>query len=347
MKERQTAVINERGEVRLRTEPVPELKAGEVLIRVKASLISPGTEISGIRARREKPGTSPAENPFGYSVAGIIETTSPSHPQLAVGTRVAAMGGGACHANLVCVPVNLVVPIPDNLPFDQAAYACLGATALQSVRRTEPQLGEYGAVLGLGIVGNLTAQLYQLSGAHVIGWERLPARLERARRCGLNDLADLNTADPVAASQAFAAPYGLDFANVAFGGNADEALSQVVKCMKVTPDTHAMGRIVLVGGCQFTMRGGAAMGNLDIRAASRTGPGYHDDAYEHGQDYPGVFVQFTTQRNLREIVSLCAAGRLHVEPLTTHHLSLAKIEEAVELLLNNPNEAIGVILQAD
>ena len=254
------------------------------------------------------------------------------------------MGAGAAlHANYAAVPVNLVVPIPEEVSFEQASYLSLAATALQAVRRTDVKLGEYGAVLGQGIVGNLAAQLYQLSGARVLGWETLPLRAEKAAQCGITTI-DFVKNDPVEPTKSFAGPWGLDFALFAFGGDAEKAFMNIKECMKVSADGHAMGNITLVGGCRVPVDGGAASGNLNIRVSSRTGAGYHDTAWEYGRDYPAAFVQFTTQRNAQELIRLMAEKRLLVDPLTTHRLPLEKIAEAGDLLIEHPDQSLGMIL---
>jgi len=346
MKKRTVAMITGKGEAVTTEQKIPELRRGQALIRVRASLISPGTEMGGVIQRRAQPNADGEAYIFGYANAGEIVEIKGARKGLEAGMRVAAMGASyAVHGNYACVPVNLVVPIPGSMAFQDAVYACLGATALQSLRRTMPQLGEYGAVLGLGIVGNMAAQLYQLSGARVIAWEGLNGRVRIAKRCGIRTTLNIKKRNPVKATREFAAPYGLDFANIAFGASGEEAIKSVVSCMKVSADGHRMGRIAVVGGTSFTFRGGSGMGNLDIRSAARTGPGYHDESYEHGKDYPPAFVQFTTQRNLREVISLIAEKRLIVRPITTHMVSLEHIGEMADMLVNEPNKALGVVLK--
>jgi len=345
MLKREVAVITGAGLVQVIKEKVPELQDGQALVKVKASLVSPGTEMSTVKGRREKPEQCEPTR-FGYANAGDILEVKGDAKGLTPGMRVACMGAGAAlHANYAVVPVNMIVPIPDAVSYAQASYACLGATALQALRRAEPTLGEYGAVLGLGIVGNLCSQLCALSGARVVSWEALPARMKIAAACGLKNRVNFKDSDPVAASKDFAAPYGLDFAVIAFGGQADQAYASLKQCMKVSADGHAMGRVVLVGGCKITMDGGAANGNLDIRISSRTGPGYHDPAYELGKSYPAGFVQFDTQRNLREIIALIAEGRLLVDPMTTHTLPLSEAAQAADALLESPDKTLGVVFE--
>lgn len=346
-KKRKAAIITYKGDVVFRKEPIPELKDNEVLVKIHVSLISPGTELYVVNLRRTTPAPKGQDMNFGYSSAGEIVAIKGESKGLKVGMRVACMGTGSVHASYNCVPVNLVVPIPDNLSYEEATFASLAATALQAVRRTEPKLGEYGLVLGQGIVGNIAAQLCQISGARVLTWESLAARTKLASKCGIKNSVNFMKKDPVPVSREFAAPYGIDFAIMAFGGNADKAFEMVRDSMKVSADGHQMGRITVVGGCHFKFSGGAWSGNLDVRCSSRTGCGYHDHDWEYGKDYPDVFVQFTSQRNARELVALMAENRLKVKPLITNHFKIEKVGEAVDLLMKHPDTALGVILEME
>ena len=150
--------------------------------------------------------------------------------------------------------------------------------------------------------------------------------------------------NPVARAATCTAGYGMDFGVIAFGGDGTEALKQIVASLKVTPDTHRMGRIVIVGGATISHGFAAALGNVDVRSAARTGPGYHDEEYEHGREYPRVFVEWTTQRNLRECLRAMADGRLRVAPLITQRFGLEEIGQAVDELVERPAGALGVIL---
>lgn len=346
MLKREIAVIKANGEVTSRIEAVPELKDNEVLIKVHASLISPGTEMNLPRLRRTTPDPEAQDLTFGYANAGEIIEVKGQVKGLQPGMRVAAMGGGgAKHASYACVPVNLVMPIPDNVSYEEATFACLGATAMHGIHRADARFSEFGAILGLGIVGNLSCQIAQVAGCRMIGWEGLENRLAMASACGIRHTVNFRTADPVEASKALAAPYGLDFAVLAFGGNATDPLQKVMSCMKVSADGHAMGNIVLIGGCKVEVGGGAYSGNLNIKASSRTGAGYHDPAWEYGRDYPGAFVQFTTTRNLDEIIRLIAERRLLVQPMITHRMPLKEVGTAADLLIEHPDQAMGIILQ--
>ena len=118
----------------------------------------------------------------------------------------------------------------------------------------------------------------------------------------------------------------------------------LVQMMKRAPDTHQMGRIVIVGGAFIAHRWSSSLGNLDIRSASRTGPGYHDRDWEHGAHYPQVFVQWSTRRNLEECIRFMDSGDFNVEPIVTHRVPIEDAPEVCEILIQRPNEALGVVL---
>ena len=344
--QRKVAAVDGRGQGVCLEETMPALGPGEVKVRVEASLISPGTELGRVGAMRENPQPDRPPRPFGYTNAGVVEEIGARVEQFEVGQGVACMGGGyALHADWVCVPQNLCAAIPEGVSFAEAASVHLAATGLHAVRRTAPLYGENGIVIGLGLVGQFTAQFAQLSGCHVLGVDRFARRRDIARQVGIERVADPSEQDVVDQAGEFTQGYGMDFGVIAFGGEASDALETIYQSLKQAPDTHRMGRIVLVGGAQVTHGFGSALGNVDVRSAARTGPGYHDPAYERGQTYPEVFVEWPTQRNLAECLSAIAAGKLRVQSLYTHEFALEEIAEAVDVLVESPAEALGVVLK--
>jgi len=341
---RRVVMLDGSGRISVEEETCPEPKPGQVLVEVRACCVSPGTELGGVPTRRRDPNPDLPRRAFGYSNAGVVVAQGAGCEDIPLGTAVACMGAGyAQHSTHAAVPRNLAVPIPDGVNFEAAATTHLAATAFHALRRGEFQLGEHVAILGLGIVGQFCAQLGTISGAHVLAVDRLPLRLravlpyvERA----VNGAAE----DVIALAREFSRGHGFDGGVIAFGGDATPALHTLTQILKRAPDTHTMGRVVVVGAARVDQVFAAALGNVDVRSSARPGPGYHDKEWEHGKDYPPVFVEWTTRRNLEECLRFMALGRLHPEALITHRVPLTEAPEICETLIQAPGDALGVIL---
>ncbi|HUS81441.1 MAG TPA: zinc-binding dehydrogenase, partial [Armatimonadota bacterium] len=158
---------------------------------------------------------------------------------------------------------------------------------------------------------------------------------------------DPRESDPIPETRHATLGRGLDCAFIAYGGEGTETFRQIVDCMKVSPDTHQMGRIVIVGGFEFHHQWAAALGNLDVRSAARTGPGFLDPRYEEGEDYPPVFVQWTTQRNLEECLRLMSEGRLKMDAIISHRFPMSRAPEAVDLIAEHSDHCVGVVINHD
>lgn len=344
---RKVAVLLENGHASVRAEPVPSPVDGEILVRVHASLLSPGTELSQARQHRRDGVTSDKVlRAFGYQNAGVVERVGADVKRFREGNRVACMGGGALHTDWCVVPQNLAVTLPDNVSFEQAAYCHLAATALHAIHRGKPQLGEHLLVVGAGVIGQLCAQFGQLAGAFVMLWDTLAGRLAIARGNGVTESVQVNGGDePIRRAEAFTRGRGFDIAFVATGGDGSTLLQDVHNVMCLTSDGHREGRIVMVGGVIATTRWAAGFGNLDVLSSARTGPGYHDDVWEHGRtEYPYPWVRWSTRDNLELVIRLISEKRLNVQSLTTHRLPIEQIEQAISLHIDQPDSVLGTIL---
>ncbi len=348
---RRVGALDATGHAVVIEQPIPPVKPGQVLVKVHASLISPGTELAQARQNRaagvkDKGSLPGAAQPFGYQNAGVIEALGDGVSQHTVGDRVACIGAGhALHSDYVVVPQNLCAKLPDNVTYEQGAYTMLACTALQAIRRGGTALGEYLLVVGLGVIGQFTGQFGLLSGMRVAGWDMEAGRLKIAASLGFGQTVRIGQDDPIILSQSFTEGLGFDMTVMAFGGDGDKALESVRNVMKLTSDGHRMGRIVMVGGLSTSIRWGAATGNLDLLSSARTGLGYHDDDWEHGRvEYPPVAVRWGTRQHMRLVLQLMSEGRLHAEALTTHRLPLEKIDEAVSAHLEQPGRTLGTLL---
>lgn len=341
---RKVVVMDSNGKIWTEEQPTPELKSGQLLVEVGASMVSPGSGLGGVKDRRANPTPDPTTRPFGYSNAGVVIDKKGDCGEFSIGDRVSGMGGGyAVHGTHACIPRNLCAKIPENVSDAEAASNHLAATALHAVQRGRIKIGENVVVAGLGLVGQLSCQIVQIAGAYVMGLDHFPRRVKIAQEAGVDLPIQLGDADPVPIAEEFTKGYGMDCGIIAFGGDGTEAFSQIRSMLKTAPDTHKMGRIVIVGGASITHRFAAGVGNVDVISAARTGPGYHDEAYEHGANYPPVFVDWHTQRNLELVLQFMSEGKLKVKPLITDIVPIDQASDACEKLLQTPNEALGVV----
>lgn len=104
--------------------------------------------------------------PLGYCNVGVVEAVGKGVTEFVVGDRVASNGN---HAEFVCVPKNLVAKVPDNVTDEEAAFTVIGSIGLQGIRLLSPQFGETVVVIGLGLIGLVTAELLSSNGCKVIG----------------------------------------------------------------------------------------------------------------------------------------------------------------------------------
>lgn len=330
-------------------ESMPELGKGMVMVKTGASLVSPGSEFGGgwiaLRQMQIHPEERPPK-PFGYSSGGTVVTLGEGVDRFKQGDRVCCIGARyAQHADYSVVPQNMVFPIPESMTFAQASYAMLLGTGLQALRRGKPEMGEYVAVVGLGLVGLLTARLAELAGCRVIGWDTSPERLAYAAKLGIEATVQVGKEDPVDKTMEFTGGHGLDHGVIALGGDASRPYDSLMECMKVSPDGHAYGNITIVGGADFHYK--KNLSNVNIVRSSRTGPGYHDKAWERGASYPPVFVRWDTGRNIEYCLELVSNGRINVDALTTHTIPFEKVEEQTTEATLNPETILGMVFEMD
>ncbi len=358
------------GQTTVEDVPVPTPREGQALVKVAASLVSAGTERMIVefaeksllgkarsrpdlakqvidKARREGviPTLQAAFNrldqpmTLGYSSAGVIAALGKNMQGFKVGQRVACAGAGyAVHAEYNLVPRNLLTPIPKNVDFESAAFTTLGAIALHGFRLAEPQLGENVAVIGLGLLGLLTAQMAAAAGCRVLGIDLDPRRVQLASSLGLEAAARKNAET---AAQAFTASRGFDAVLIC----ADTSSSDPVELAGVI--ARDKGRVVATGAVGLTIpRKIYFEKELSFINSRSYGPGRYDPSYEeNGVDYPIGYVRWTEGRNFEAVLNMMADGRLQVQPLITHRFPIAKAVTAYEIITGKKKENfLGVLL---
>ncbi len=178
------------------------------------------------------------------------------------------------------------------------------------------------------------------AGAHVLGIDLDPQRLDLARSLGATPVPVGEGADPVAAALAATAGHGVDGVLITASAKNDTIVSQSARM------SRKRARIVLVGVVNMELnRAEFYEKELSFQVSCSYGPGRYDPAYEEqGVDYPYGFVRWTEQRNIEAVLAMLAAGRLNVETLITKRVPHADAERAYDLLKTDPSQ-LGIVLE--
>jgi len=322
---------------------IPQPGPGQVLIAPAVSYISAGTELTGVRRAQQAP-TGGDGHQTGYSQAGTVLEIGPGVDGLAPGDRVAAIGQGAFHATRTVVGQNLVVPIPEQVPFAEAAIAAMFCFAVEAVHKSAARLGQNVVVFGAGMMGQLAARLYQLSGARVAVLDGMDFRRKKLPEGVLGLSLDEDGWSELAR---FVRPYGVEHACIAFGGDATESLQRMKPLMSRAPDGVPAGRIVFPGGADIQVTMASAMGNIELLSSAKAGPGYRDPDYESGNDYPQVYVGHPVRRNVETMIDLLSSGQLSLSDLLTHHYAFDDAAQAYRDLAERPEQVLAAVLTYD
>jgi polar amino acid transport system substrate-binding protein len=276
--------------------------------------------------------------------ANQVLEVAPDVTALRVGDLVACGGLTASHAEAVAVPVNLCVKLAPNADLKQAAYNTLGAIALQGVRQADLRLGETCAVIGLGLLGQLTCLLLRAAGVRVIGID-IDQRMVETAAAHCADLALNRAADGIEGRIAeFTGGVGCDAVIITA---ASSSLDPVNFAGAIA---RQRGTVVVVGAVPtgFDREPHYYRKELQLRMSCSYGPGRYDPRYEEkGIDYPVGYVRWTEQRNMQAFQELLATGRLRLDYLTTHVFPLAEAPAAYDLLLHRTEPFIGILLEYD
>ena len=274
--------------------------------------------------------------PLGYSCAGVVVAKSPEISNLKIGDRVACAGAGkAVHAEYVSVPRNLIVKLPKEVCFEDAAFTTVGSIALQGVRQGSVSLGEKVVVVGLGLIGQLAVQLLLAAGCEVIALDIQPARVLLAKKSGAQHAFSKNFVDNVLKTTG---GYGADCILICAASSAESIVQDSIKmCRK-------KGRVVVVGDIPMNLpRSPFYEKEIDFTISCSYGPGRYDPDYEEqGFDYPYAYVRWTENRNMGEFVRLIADKKIHPEYLLDQVFKIDDAENAYAAVMTG--KPISVVL---
>lgn len=285
------------------------------------------TTIDAVRSKLDQPLA------LGYCNAGVVLESDSSNFE--VGDRVVSNGS---HAEVVRVPKNLCVKIPDGVNDESASFTVLGAVGLQGIRLIQPTLGECFVVTGLGLVGLMCVQMLRANGCRVLGVDFDTQKCEMAQKFGAETVNLSKGEDSVIFSQKFSRGRGVDGVLITASSQSDEVIHQAAEmCRK-------RGRIVLVGVVGLKLRRDDFFKKeITFQVSASYGPGRYDSFYEEdGNDYPIGFVRWTEQRNFEAVLDMMESGSLDVESLITHRYDIKNAIQAYALL--DDSSVLGILL---
>jgi predicted dehydrogenase/threonine dehydrogenase-like Zn-dependent dehydrogenase len=348
----------------------PVLRAGGILVRNDYSLISAGTERAIVRLAkmsvlgklRERPdlfrpiierakrdgilAVLPAVRrlagtpiPLGYCCSGTVIEVGEGASRFSLGDRVACGGlGYANHAGFVFVPQNLAAKVPDGVPMDEAAFATIGAIAMQGVRVADVSLGENVAVIGLGLIGQLTVQLLRAAGCRVIGTDLDSRKIDIARKMGMDE--GVSGEGSLGKVIAFCGGIGADKVLVAASSRSGRILDIAASIARDRGVVVIVGDVPLAGSRRKYYEK-----ELEIRLSRSSGPGRYDPQYEEkGIDYPIGYVRWTENRNMELFLHMVREGKIDCKHLITHRFAIDEAVTAFKTIAHEEEFILGALL---
>ncbi len=363
------------GELKVDEVPEPALLPGGILVRNVFSLISSGTEKTTVETAQKsllgKAQSRPdlvkkvlavakregllstfrlVKNkldtlvPMGYSSAGIVLAVADDVDEFSVGDRVACAGQGyASHAETIFVPKNLAVKIPTAVDFDEAAFATLGAIAMQGVRQAQLVVGEKVAVIGLGLIGLITVQILKASGCVVAGFDISSSACSLATELGA-DHALLTSGNFLPVIEKMTDGYGVDCTIITASTKSNEPV------LLAGDITRIKGSVIIVGAVPADVpRSPFYEKEIDFRFSRSYGPGRYDSSYEEkGLDYPYGYVRWTENRNMQSFLQLTADKKIDLRKITSHRFKIEEADKAYQLITGKSKikeSFIGILLE--
>ena len=362
------------GELRLEEVPAPVCRKGRIIVRVRYSLVSTGTErmkvtqarmnlLQMAKARPDKvkqvlqsvkqvgvmetfkkvQERLDSLTPLGYSLAGIVEEVGDGIDNFSPGDRVACAGEGmACHAEFISVPKNLCAHVPDNVDLKDAAFATVGAIALNGIRQAGVTLGDSVLVIGLGLVGLLAVQILKAAGCKVIGIDIDPIKVKSAKECGADFTFRRDEEGLEDALLRVTDGLGPDVIYVAASTKSSDPMTLAGKVARDRGKVIIVGMVPVEADWETYYRK-----ELSVTMSRSYGPGRYDRNYEEkGVDYPIGYVRWTEGRNLAEFLRQIGTGRISPSALDPKIFQFSDAPTAYQELHESPGKhAAGLLFE--
>lgn len=326
-------------------EPDQQLGDGEVRIKTLYSGISAGTELTAYRGsnpylkkrwdptlRMFVPGGSTLEYPvdgWGYEEVGRVVELGPGPSGVKVGDVVWGTWG---HRGVTVQSAEYASQriLPDGTDPVVGIFSQIGAIALNVVLDADIHIGETACVFGLGVPGQIVAQLARLNGARVIGVDAIPSRLAKATELGADHVLDVGEGRVAERVRELTDGRGADVCLEASG--AYPALHEAIRSVAYS------SRVVAAGF--FQQEGtGLALGEefhhnrVQVVCSQISGVP------------PALSHRWDRYRLQRTAIDLAAAGRLQLTPLITDTVKLQEAPAAFERLDTSPEQCLQVVIK--
>jgi len=329
-------VVTGQHQVELQTLPWEEEPGpDEALIETEYTFISAGTELANYSGKEPKvfePGSWCAY-PWksGYANVGIVKAVGAKVTRAVPGQRVFTFGP---HASAFRMSERrLIIPVPDDIDPALAAASRMAGVAATAVILSEIPRNAWVAVFGLGMVGNLAAQMFQHLGCRVIGIEPAGRRRELAGRCGL----DLTVGgSPEEVQQAISDMTGGQMAQITVDAVGHSAV--VMQALKATAN---FGQLVLLGSPRVPVQGNLTELLSDVHLRWITIRGGLEWCLPVYSELSKTESLYSKQEMVFDWIR---RKKLNLAPLLSHRVTPDRIKEAYDGLLNQPEVYTGVVL---
>jgi len=362
------------GKIEILEVPFPTLNRGQVYVRNHYSVISTGTEAATVSNSRKSylskalshqeevkkmiemiksDGLLPTyekvmdkleiPSPLGYSTAGVVIALGEGVTSLKVGDKVACGGSTASHSDVISVPANLCCKVPKGVKLKEAAFTTISSIALQGIRQADLRVGENCVIIGMGLVGQITAHILDASGIKPIGLDISQENVKLAKGTGLKYVYNRNQDGVEEQIMQLSHGHGTDAIIITAGTSSLDPIEFAGEIAR------KKAKVIVVGAVPTGFsRKNYYQKELELRMSTSYGPGRYDTTYEEkGIDYPIGYVRFTEQRNMQTYLQLLAEKKINVKSIITHQYMLKEASKAYSMIIKNTEPYTGILIQYD
>jgi 2-desacetyl-2-hydroxyethyl bacteriochlorophyllide A dehydrogenase len=307
-----------------------ELNENDILLRTEYSLISPGTELAiftGTHVGLPDPNNKFAKFPFyaGYTMVGRVVAVGANVTDYAVGDKVYTAGN---HSTYNVIPSDRVkIKLPKDFVTERAPFAKLAEFCMTGIVQTNIKVGDTAVILGLGLMGNIAAQLYSLMGATVIGVDVVEQRLQTARQSGIENV--LLSGENVNLNEKVMEMNGGKKPDIVVEATGSPHL--VIPALDLV---RPLGQVIALGSTRGTVE-------LNVYDYIHRKGVHFSGAYSALAHLDGFPSSLALNKHLIKLIGLNA---LKIDHLITHRLHNDQAKEGYDMLLNQKDRALGVLL---